>query len=532
MKLYTGGTILTMEARAPRAQALLEDGGVIRALGGERELRALAPDAVRVDLEGGALLPAFIDAHSHFSAAASALLQVPLGECVSRAEIKERVEAFIRKNAVPEGQWVVAKEYDPDALEDAVPDAAFLDTAAGAHPLLLQHRSGHTGVCNTAALRALGVTADTPDPPDGRYGRRPDGAPDGYLEEGAFMRCVRLVPPADGAALLGAYRRAQEKYASFGIATAQEGMMVSQMMPLYDALLGSGLLALDLVGYAELASADALYAHFPQAAGRYDRHFRLGGVKTFLDGSPQARTAWMRPQSAYLPRPGETAAQTGYGTLSDGELLRTLEYAARRRLQLLAHCNGDAAAQQFLEAVAKTERQYPDFASLRPVMIHAQFLAPDQLPLVRETGVTPSFFVAHVWHWGDIHARNLGEARAALLSPAADALRAGIRFTFHQDAPVIEPDMLETVWCAVCRRTKSGRVLGEQEAIPVQEALRAVTINAAWQYGEENEKGSLRAGKKADLVLLDRDPTAVPKETLRDIRVLRTVKGGRTIFEA
>ncbi|MEA4912192.1 MAG: amidohydrolase [Oscillospiraceae bacterium] len=528
MILYRGGTVLTMERETPRAQALLEDGGVIRAVGDERALRALAPKAAVAELKGGALLPAFIDAHSHFSAAASALLQVPLEECADFGEIRERIEAFIRSSDIPPGEWVVAKGYDHNALaEGRHPDAAFLDAITAAHPLLLQHKSGHAGAANTAALERLGVGSGTPDPPDGRYGRDETGAPNGYLEEGAFMRAIRSVPAADGAALLDAYRRAQDKYASFGITTVQEGMMVAQMRPLYEALLSSGLLKLDLVGYADRADADALYAQFPNAAGQYDGHFKLGGIKMFLDGSPQARTAWMRPQSGYIT--GDD--QTGYGTMADDALLEGLRYAARRRVQPLVHCFGDGAAQQLLDAVELVEAEFTDFAALRPVMIHAQFLAPDQLPQVKRLGVLPSFFAAHVYHWGDTHARNLGAARAALLSPAADALREGIRFTFHQDTPVIEPDMLETVWCAVNRQTKSGRTLGAQEAIGVEDALRAVTVNAAYQYFEEDEKGSLRAGKRADLVVLDRDPTAVDPAALRDIRVMRTIKDGRTVFE-
>jgi predicted amidohydrolase YtcJ len=164
-------------------------------------------------------------------------------------------------------------------------------------------------------------------------------------------------------------------------------------------------------------------------------------------------------------------------------------------------------------------------------MIHAQLLDRDQLPQVRALGVTPSFFVAHVYHWGDAHIRNFGMERASRISPAASALREGIRFTFHQDSPVIEPDMLETVWCAVNRITREGVVLGADERIPVMDALRAVTSNAAWQYGEEDSKGTITPGKQADLVLLDRSPLAVEPEEIRNIMVMRTYKGGEILYE-
>ena len=201
-------------------------------------------------------------------------------------------------------------------------------------------------------------------------------------------------------------------------------------------------------------------------------------------------------------------------------------------LQVLAHCNGDAAAEQFLQAVAAVEREFPDFRGLRPVMIHAQLLGLDQMEAVKRTGVLPSFFVAHVYRWGEVHIRNFGLARAQHISPARAALEQGIPFTFHQDTPVLPPDMLGTVWCAVNRLTESGAVLGADQRIPVEDALRAVTVHAAYQYFEEARRGSLRPGKAADLVLLDADPFAVEPDALRRVRVLETVKAGETIYRA
>ena len=164
-------------------------------------------------------------------------------------------------------------------------------------------------------------------------------------------------------------------------------------------------------------------------------------------------------------------------------------------------------------------------------MIHAQLLGRDQLEQTKLLGVIPSFFTAHVLHWGETHVKNLGIDRAERISPAASALKRGIRFTMHQDTPVIEPDMLETIWCAANRITSSGRVLGEDERIPVMEAIRAVTVNAAYQYFEEDKKGSIEPGKDADFTLLDRDPLSVCPVNIRDIRVLGLIKRGDTVFE-
>ena len=178
------------------------------------------------------------------------------------------------------------------------------------------------------------------------------------------------------------------------------------------------------------------------------------------------------------------------------------------------------------------ERAYEAYRrDIRPVMIHAQLVGQDQLPRMKELGMIPSFFVAHVYHWGDVHLENFGPQRAANISPAAAAGALGIPYTFHQDAPVIEPNMLETIWCAVNRVTKQGVSLGPQQRVSALDAVRAVTIHAAHQYFEEHQKGSLAAGKHADFVILSADPTAVPPMQIRNIEVLATIKDGQCIFE-
>ena len=221
----------------------------------------------------------------------------------------------------------------------------------------------------------------------------------------------------------------------------------------------------------------------------------------------------------------------GYGTLSDEELLARCRRALREGRQLLAHCNGDAAAGQYIRVFNRAMGELDDAPDIRPVMIHAQLVGQDQLPRMKELGMIPSFFVAHVYHWGDVHLENFGPQRAANISPAAAAGALGIPYTFHQDASVIEPNMLETIWCAVNRVTKQGVSLGPQQRVSALDAVRAVTIHAAHQYFEEHQKGSLAAGKHADFVILSADPTAVPPMQIRNIEVLATIKDGQCIFE-
>ena len=521
-KLYYNGTILTME-QVPVTQAVLTQDADIKAVGNFDTLRAAAPDAQLIDLEGKTMLPAFIDAHGHFSSYANAQLQVALEGTASFAEIENRITAFIRENEIKPGAWIVAKGYDHNTLsEKRHPDKAFLDTVAPENPLVLQHQSGHCGVLNTKALLMLGYTADTKAPIGGVIGCE-NGVLTGYMEETAYIDCIKQVPMADMETMMNAYRKAQKKYLSYGISTVQEGMMVAQMLPLYQALIESGLLVVDLVGYADTVSLHPLAKAFPKALRAYDRHFKIGGYKIILDGSPQMKTAWMK--APYLD--GDTC---GYGTMDDAAVLSAVETAAAENVQILAHCNGAAAPPQYFDAPAKASDTHPNLANLRAVMIHAQFLAKNQLDAVEKLHVIPSFFVAHTLHWGDIHIANLGYDRAKDMSLAKAALAHNILFTFHQDAPVIEPDMLETVQCAVTRTTKAGVILDDNACISVLDALKAVTCNAAYQYFEEDTKGSIKAGKLADFVILSDNPLTVSKHKIAKIKILETIKDGQTVF--
>ena len=502
-----------------------EDEGMIAAVGGRTAVEdQTGIDVRRVDLAGRTLLPAFLDAHSHFTAVANQFLQVSLEGCTSWADMQDRIRDYIRRERIPAGQWVTAQGYDHNLLsERRHPDRLCLDAAAPDNPVVICHQSGHMGVFNTAALERLGVTAQTPAPAGGVIGRE-NGTLTGYMEENAFLEFQKRVPMRPLESFLAAYRKAQDLYASYGITTVQEGLLRRELVPLYQALLADGSLKLDVVAYGDPEGAEAARQAFPESVRQYHRRFKLGGYKMFLDGSPQGRTAWLR-----RPYQGEQEYR-GYGTLTDAEVLDMVRRAGTDGMQLLAHCNGDAACAQYLAALDAAAREGVDLAALRPVMIHAQLLGRDQLPEVRRLGVIPSFFVAHVYHWGDVHLENLGPGRAEAISPAGSAAEQGIPFTFHQDAPVIRPDMLETVWCAVNRVTRQGRVLGREERVDVRTALEAVTVHAAYQYFEETDKGTLAPGKQADLVILDRDPLAVPQEELRDIRVLETWKDGVPIF--
>lgn len=506
--IYYNGNIITMKG-VDTAQAFVVENGHFTQVGSKEQCLKEREGAELTDLQGQTVLPAFIDAHSHLSSYANSFLQAKLTEAASFADILNTLKMFAEKTKVQAGGWITGSGYDHNNLkEKAHPTRQMLDEAFPGMAVVLQHKSGHFGVFSTVALQSIGMTGKDQD---------------GYLEENEFVEAQKKVPMPEASQMLSAYRKALDSYASYGITTVQEGMMVSQMLPLYQMLLQNQLLTLDVVGYPQIADADIFYQTFLQNAVQYQSHFRLGGYKIILDGSPQGRTAWMK-----TPYQG-TTDYFGVSSMSDEAVEAALVKAVADKRQLLAHCNGDAAAEQFLNAAQKVAA--PEVLSqIRPVIVHGQLLAKDQLERVKEYGMIPSFFVAHCYYWGDIHIENFGMERASAISPTKSALQKDILFTFHQDTPVLEPDMLQTVWCAVNRRTKNGITLGKEEQISVREALKAVTIHAAYQYGEESAKGSIEPGKNADFIILTEDPLHTASDRLNQIKVQETYRSGERIF--
>ena len=239
-------------------------------------------------------------------------------------------------------------------------------------------------------------------------------------------------------------------------------------------------------------------------------------------------------------------------------VINACEAAIKGNYQLLAHCNGDAASEQFIESYSKAlenvrtsyagnikansedsseNSEYANYDMIsfaknyRPVMIHCQTVRDDQLDRMVKLNMIPSIFVGHVYYWGDIHMKNLGRKRADRISPVKSALKRGLVYNFHQDTPVTKPDMLHSIWCAVNRITRNGQKLSDEQCIDVYDALKAVTINAAYEYSEENIKGTIEAGKKADLVVLSDNPLKADRQKIKDIIVEKTIKDGVELYK-
>ena len=536
-KLFCNATFVPLTDEDARAEAVLvDDEGRIAYVGTVEEARALGEGAEEVDLGGAAVVPGFIDPHSHFTGSLQYLLFADLSACTSFAEITDTLREFAAKRRIGPDGVIMGNGYDQNNLvEQRHPDKSVLNAVSEDTPVLITHVSNHMGVANDCLLKMAGITPATPDPEGGRYGRMDGtGDLDGYAEEPAAMNpFYAITTPRLGLDFNAMIGDMQRIYLEHGVTTCQDGATAPDMAAVMAGLAKAGLLQMDIVAYpmwgTDVMATLAANAEFDSQD--YHGHFRFGGLKMFLDGSPQGLTAWMT--EPYVEGPDGERDWVAYGTMTDDDATAFAPIAIDSNHQLLCHCNGDAAADQLLRVyeAARDASGNPGKAALRPVMIHAQTARADQYGKMAELGMIPSIFSSHIWYWGDAHLRNLGPARGGRVSACGDAARSGIPFTLHTDTPVLRPNLLETAWCAVNRVTKGGVQLDEDQKVTPYQAMRAITFNGAYQYGEEDLKGTLEAGKLADLVVLDRNPLAVDPREIRDIQVLATIKEGETLYE-
>ncbi len=428
-------------------------------------------------------LPAFLDSHSHLSGVAIASLQPDFSAIDDPtkliSELQKKASAGSSPLTVTVGEAL--KALDTDAL-----------AKLSERPLILRHTSGHCGYFNSAAARLI-------------------GAETGLRFEKDFIPYLSSLPLPSESVLLDALTNAQHLYATHGYTTAQDGALDLRLAKLYRLASEKKRLFLDVVGYANINEADDIYRELGEYASGYRDGFRLGGVKVFLDGSPQAGTAHMSGTDF-----------SASALMTDTELCDALRYAGERGIQLLAHCNGDLAAHQLVRCLEKVDNARPR----RTVMIHAQFLPTELMPAMRAYGVIPSFFVSHIRVYGNLHLKNFGE-RAEYISPLRSAFEAGLRPTIHEDSPVLPPDPLRSAADAVLRLSASGRVLGERERISISDALTCLTVNAAHQYFEEDKKGFCT---RQNYIELSTSPYCTSPEELTAIRVTRTVKDGNVLY--
>jgi len=535
--IYTNGDVITMAEAMPSAQAVAVGGGKILAVGSQEEvLRLKGPETKVVDLNGKTLSPGFIDCHSHFMNALQIVAWAnvsmpPVGPITCIADIIAVLKKQKEHLKAAKGDWIIGYGYDADGLAEkrnvTVDD---LDPHFPDNPMMLIHVSNHGAVLNSAAFKLFNYTADTPTPPGGVIVRKPGtNEPAGLVMEMAFLPMWAKMPKPAQADLLERLKPAQEIYASVGITTAQEGGSFPSDIALLQKAAADGRLYIDVVSFAMITDLkEVLKSNPPSTFGSYNGRLKLGGTKLVSDGSPQGRTGFFtKPYLTNGPNGEENwRGEPSFPPETQNEMVKL---AYDNGLHVNCHANGDAAIDMLL---ASHEHAAANDLSKdrRTTVIHSQFVRRDQLEKYVKYKFIASFYTEHAFFFADQHMTNLGPERTNFLSPMKTALGMGIHCTNHTDFSVAPIDQLFTVWTAVNRISRSGKVIGADERVTPLQAMRAITIEGAYQISEEATKGSIEVGKLADLTVLSANPLKVDPMTIKDIKVLETIKEGRTVY--
>ena len=533
--LWHGGTIITMDGPAPRTvEAVVERDGRIVFAGPEIQARKLAgKGAVDNDLHGQTMLPGFVDAHSHFAMAMQVAGGIDLSDPALGVKDFATLQDAIRRNVAaqgtPAGSWVVVWNYSEQALaEKRHITRAELDAALPGYKIVLVHFTGHGLVGSSAALEAAGITDSTQAAPGGVIMRDAAGKPNGVLFENAMMPLAMKIPQPGEAAKLAMLDKAQTYYASQGYTHVQEGATQLPDIAFLTSDAAKARLRLDLAILPFHNTLPGLLERKDLQFGVYSGHVKLQGIKFVLDGSPQARTAYFS-RDYKLGSPTGAHPWHGESNMTQAEFETKARQTQARGWQLFVHANGDAAIDMAIKGFdalgikAKQDR--------RPVVIHSQFQRPDQLKAYARIGVGPAYFSNHTYLFADIHRSNFPRQVVDFISPFKSARAAGLIASNHSDYPVTRLDSMTQIWSSMARTSLTGVVSGPNQRLSAYEALQMLTTGPAWQVFEENRKGRIRVGLLADFVVLDRNPLTTPVGQIRSIRVMQTVKEGRTVWQ-
>jgi predicted amidohydrolase YtcJ len=536
--IFVGGDIVTINDAQPTAEALAVKGGKILAVGARTEVESTHKgEATRiVDLAGKTLLPGFLDAHSHYASALSVANQAkvyapPAGPGKDVPGIIAAIEKFRAERGVPKGQLIQAYGYDENVMpEGRLLNRDDLDQAFPDNPVLVGHVSMHGGVMNSAALEQFGISADTRTPPGGIIVRKPGSdEPHGLIMETAYLPVFASLPQPTKEQEVEFSRAAQMLYAESGVTTAQEGAAHAADLDVMKRATAAGANIIDVIAYPFITELDKILEAAPLASwGQYDDHLKIGGVKITIDGSPQGRTAFFT--TPYLRGgPGGEKNWQGELTFPQDMVNQMVKRVYDMGVPLNLHANGDGAIDAFFKAHESAAAG--DLSRDRRVtMIHAQFTRRDQLDKYLQYKIRPSFYTLHTYYFYEAHLNNRGRDQAQYISPVRDAIDKGLHPTNHTDFYVAPLDQMFMLWSAVNRISRAGAEVGPDQRVTPLEGLKAMTIWAAEQYGEQDSKGTLEPGKLADLVILDRNPLEIEPMAIKDIRVVETIKEGKTIY--
>jgi predicted amidohydrolase YtcJ len=537
--------VYTMNGTSPEYEAIGIKDGKVKYLGTNKKVLAYkSPRTTVVDCHQAAIFPGFIDAHAHigqnvFSELMVNLNGTPYGHVNSIGILQDTLRAYISRNYpdLQDTAYVTGNGYD-DAVLDGhkQPTKEDLDKVSTTHPIYVIHTSGHMGVANSILLEKMGIDEHTPDPQGGTI-VKVDGKLTGLLLENAHNRAVQYLVSkmtVSPAVLIQNLLKSEKIWFSYGITTFCEGKADYSTIQLIKAANDMNLLTGDFIVLPDFDNNRYRLNEFVPYYNKYDKHFKVGAVKFTFDGSPQGRSAALTEKYLHPPV-GQQDGFKGLLAYPTDSARKFLREVFRTGMPVHLHCNGDAAIDQglgLLESLYK-EKVIPPGA--RNVLVHSQVCRPDQVKRFAKDKayVMPSWFPTHCYIWGDWHRDTvLGNDRASRISPLKEGLDNNIIFTIHTDAPVTPPDLLTAVYSAVNRKTLTGQTLGAEQKIAAYEAMKAITVNGAYQWSEEKSgKGRIMVDGPADFAILDQSPFDIATDNIKDIKVLYTYKDGKLVYQ-
>ena len=517
--------ILTVDAAQPRAQAVAIAGGRFFAVGSNDDVRRLAKASTRqVDIDGKTVVPGFIDAHTHPSYAGIRHLRWVDCDLRSIADIQEAIRERAAKT--PAGDWVIGFKYDDTKTREGRKlTRDDLDAAASAHPVFIEHRGGHTAYVNSLALRRAEVSSSTADPEGGKFDRDPvTGLLTGGLRENATVPFRKLIPTTftrdemrQGVKLIS------QMMVRTGVTSVHDAEAAPEDLLAYQDAREAGELSFRVYCLMQYQFLDRMTAAGIRT-GLGDDWLRVGAVKLVCDGSISERTA--RLMQPYVGRPND------YGILvnTEEELYANARQAHEAGWQIGTHANGDAAIDIMLRIYERLQREMPR-KDPRYRLEHCTVVNPALIGRIRALGAIPTPFSTYVYYHGE-KMREYGAERLDWMFAVRSFLDAGIPVTQASDYPPGPFEPMMALRSEVTRTDSHGNVWGARQRVTVEEALRVGTLNGAYTSFEEDRKGSITAGKLADLVVLGRDPLKVDPMALIEIPIERTMAGGRWVHES
>ena len=535
--IYFGGDILTMQGDTPEyvAAVIERDGKIIYAGDKAGAVNNFSGETIEVDLQGNAMLPGFVDPHGHFMSALLMVTQVnvaspPMGTVTDIPSMIQKLQNFKQENGIKDGEWIVAWGYDQDLLAEKRHITKLdLDLAFPDNKVLIIHISMHGGVLNSKALEWAGLNENSETPAGGVIARLPGtNEPAGLIMEVAYLPVFAELPQPAEDEMMGLMESAQMMYASNGYTHAVEGFTHIKDMNTLKRAAKEKRLFIDVVSLPGFTEMDVWLNNPDYKFGEYNNRLKFQGGKFTLDGSPQGLTAYMA--SPYLvPGPNGEKDWVGSTSIPREELAKMAKTMVENDVQIMFHANGDGAIEDAIFAIENAGIRAEQ--DKRPVIIHSQFQKPEHLPKYVEIGITPTYFTNHVFYWGDVHIRNVGEKKASFISPIKAANELGLVTSNHTDFNVPLLDPFFVMWTSMKRETRSGKILGAEQSIDAYTALQNLTSGPAYQFFEEHRKGMIKQGMLADFVILDSNPLKVNDvDAIRDIKVLQTIKEGNTIY--